>query len=93
MATIWKPQPKQAQFLKRPEYEALYGGAAGDGGERRQWRMKRPGGRLAKGSNANGSEAERPFCNLDRLSEASVPVDRFVFRTPQERRPYDDTKL
>lgn len=28
---IWKPQPKQLQFQKRPEYEALYGGAAGGG--------------------------------------------------------------
>lgn len=28
---IWKPQPKQALFMARPEYEALYGGAAGGG--------------------------------------------------------------
>ncbi len=28
---IWKPQPKQAQFMSRGEYEALYGGAAGGG--------------------------------------------------------------
>lgn len=28
---VWKPQPKQIQFLCRPEYEALYGGAAGGG--------------------------------------------------------------
>ena len=28
---IWSPQPKQYQFLERPEYEALYGGAAGGG--------------------------------------------------------------
>ena len=28
---IWKPQPAQARFLRRPEYEALYGGAAGGG--------------------------------------------------------------
>ena len=28
---IWKPQPKQAQFMARSEYEALYGGAAGGG--------------------------------------------------------------
>ena len=28
---IWKPQPKQAVFLSRPEYEVLYGGAAGGG--------------------------------------------------------------
>lgn len=28
---IWKPQPVQARFLRRPEYEALYGGAAGGG--------------------------------------------------------------
>lgn len=28
---IWTPQPKQIQFLCRPEYEALYGGAAGGG--------------------------------------------------------------
>ena len=26
---IWKPQPTQAAFMARPEYEALYGGAAG----------------------------------------------------------------
>lgn len=28
---IWTPQPKQALFQSRPEYEALYGGAAGGG--------------------------------------------------------------
>ena len=28
---VWRPQPKQAQFMARPEYEALYGGAAGGG--------------------------------------------------------------
>lgn len=28
---IWTPQPKQAIFMGRPEYEALYGGAAGGG--------------------------------------------------------------
>ena len=29
--TIWTPQPKQALFQSRNEYEALYGGAAGGG--------------------------------------------------------------
>ena len=28
---IWAPQPKQALMMSRPEYEALYGGAAGGG--------------------------------------------------------------
>lgn len=28
---VWQPQPRQAVFLQRPEYEALYGGAAGGG--------------------------------------------------------------
>lgn len=28
---IWTPQPKQQAFLERPEYEVLYGGAAGGG--------------------------------------------------------------
>lgn len=28
---IWKPQPKQLEFMSRPEYEVLYGGAAGGG--------------------------------------------------------------
>lgn len=28
---IWKPQPKQAVFMSRPEFEVLYGGAAGGG--------------------------------------------------------------
>lgn len=28
---VWKPQPKQIEFLQRPEYEAFYGGAAGGG--------------------------------------------------------------
>lgn len=28
---VWSPQPKQMAFLERPEYEALYGGAAGGG--------------------------------------------------------------
>lgn len=28
---IWKPQPKQIEFMKRGEYEVLYGGAAGGG--------------------------------------------------------------
>lgn len=29
--TVWTPQPRQAAFMSRPEYEALYGGAAGGG--------------------------------------------------------------
>lgn len=28
---VWTPQPKQQLFQQRPEYEALYGGAAGGG--------------------------------------------------------------
>ena len=28
---VWQPQPRQAAFLARPEYEVLYGGAAGGG--------------------------------------------------------------
>lgn len=28
---VWKPQPRQLDFLARPEEEALYGGAAGGG--------------------------------------------------------------
>ena len=31
MTPIWSPQPKQAAFLARGEYECLYGGAAGGG--------------------------------------------------------------
>lgn len=31
MNVIWKPQPKQLEFMSRPEYEVLYGGAAGGG--------------------------------------------------------------
>lgn len=31
MEAIWTPQPKQALMMARPEYEALYGGAAGGG--------------------------------------------------------------
>ena len=28
---VWKPQPKQIEFMSRNEYEVLYGGAAGGG--------------------------------------------------------------
>ena len=28
---VWRPQPQQARFMERPEYECLYGGAAGGG--------------------------------------------------------------
>ena len=28
---VWQPQPVQAKFMERPEYECLYGGAAGGG--------------------------------------------------------------
>jgi hypothetical protein len=28
---IWQPQPKQVEFMERPEFEVLYGGAAGGG--------------------------------------------------------------
>jgi len=28
---VWKPQPKQVAFMERPEFECLYGGAAGGG--------------------------------------------------------------
>lgn len=30
-SVIWSPQPKQALFMSRPEFESLYGGAAGGG--------------------------------------------------------------
>ncbi len=30
-SVVWQPQPRQAAFMARPEYEALYGGAAGGG--------------------------------------------------------------
>lgn len=29
--TVWTPQPKQAEFMSRTEFEALFGGAAGGG--------------------------------------------------------------
>lgn len=29
--TVWEPQPRQTAFMERPEYEVLYGGAAGGG--------------------------------------------------------------
>lgn len=28
---VWSPQPRQREFMSRPEYEVLYGGAAGGG--------------------------------------------------------------
>lgn len=31
MSVVWKPQPKQALFMSRPEPEALFGGSAGGG--------------------------------------------------------------
>ena len=31
MKIVWEPQPKQAEFMARKEFEALYGGAAGGG--------------------------------------------------------------
>ena len=31
MHIVWQPQPKQRRFMARPEFEALYGGAAGGG--------------------------------------------------------------
>lgn len=31
MNVVWKPQPRQIEFQSRPEYECLYGGAAGGG--------------------------------------------------------------
>ena len=67
MTTVWKPQKKQAIFLARPEYEALYGGAAGDGAERPLWGMKRGGGRLAKGSISTGREKDDHFATWGRL--------------------------
>lgn len=30
-SVLWRPQPKQIEFMQRPEYECLYGGAAGGG--------------------------------------------------------------
>ena len=30
-AVVWRPQPRQLEFMRRPAPEALYGGAAGGG--------------------------------------------------------------
>lgn len=30
MTVAWQPQPKQAEFMSRGEYEVLYGGSGGD---------------------------------------------------------------
>ena len=40
---VWRPQPRQAEFMRRPEPEALYGGAAG-------------GGKNDQGAQAEGAE-------------------------------------
>ena len=37
---VWSPQPRQAAFMARPEWEAFYGGAAG-GGRATCWWWKR----------------------------------------------------
>ena len=34
---VWRPQPRQMEFMRRPEPEALYGGAAGGGGSALPW--------------------------------------------------------
>ena len=39
---VWKPQPRQLEFMRRPEPEALYGGAAG-GGKAMRCSLKRCG--------------------------------------------------
>lgn len=31
MNVVWEPQPQQKKFMERPEFECLYGGAAGGG--------------------------------------------------------------
>jgi len=36
---VWRPQPRQMEFMRRPEPEALYGGAAGGGEDRRRHRQ------------------------------------------------------
>ena len=33
---VWRPQPRQMEFMRRPEPEALYGGAAGGVAEKVQ---------------------------------------------------------
>lgn len=71
MNVIWKPQPKQIEFMKRWEKEALFGGAAGGG---KSDAMLAEAARQVHISNYRGIIFRATFPQLEALIERSIAI-------------------
>lgn len=69
---IWNPQPKQALFLSLPDFEALYGGAAGGG---KSDALLMEGLRQIDNPNYKGIIFRRTYQQLEELIDKSL---RFI---------------
>lgn len=78
MNVIWKPQPKQALFQSRPEYEALYGGAAGGG---KSDALLVEALRQVKIKNYRGIIFRKTFPELEGLISRSMELYPVAFRS------------
>ena len=71
---IWRPQPRQAAFMRRSEDEALYGGAAGGGEGGRGGDGRAPGadadlrGHLGRRCGGGGCRGEGAAVDWDRVT-------------------------
>ena len=76
---IWKPQPRQLEFMRRGEYECLYGGAAGGGREGKSDALLVEALRQVDIPNYRGIIFRRTFPQLEALITRSLELYPKIF--------------
>lgn len=73
---VWSPQPKQALFMSRPEFEGLYGGAAGGG---KSDALLMEGLRQVEDRNYRAIIFRKTFPQLTELMDRSIDLYKKAF--------------